>query len=147
MVPHSRDLSRARSHSPGLYVEVARAEHVTTVCVDGDVDLATVCLLSAAAEVCLQGPPLRVIVDLSRVTFFGAAGLTALVRLREQAENAATDLVLSAPSAAVHTVLDIVDVARRFRIEPVPAAQPAGSDAAAQHGTVHRSAVAFRPGC
>lgn len=146
MVQHSQAFSRARSHAPGLYVEVARAEHVTTVCVDGDVDLATVCLLSAAAEVSLQGPPLRVIVDLSQVTFFGAAGLSVLVHLREQAESTATDLVLSAPSAAVHTVLDIVDAARRFRIEPVPMAQPVDSETAAHHGTVRRSAVDFRPG-
>jgi anti-anti-sigma factor len=101
---------------PGLHIEVTREQHVTTVYVNGDVDLATAELLSAATDLALQGPPLRVIVDLAEVSFFGAAGLTVLVDLQERTERAAIDLILRAPSLPVRTVLDIVDAAQRFRI-------------------------------
>lgn len=118
MVSTSPNPHRPQRVSPGLHVEVARERHVATVHVDGDVDLATAGLLSAAADRALDGLPLRVIVDLSQVTFFGAAGLTALLHLREHAGHAAIDLVLSHPSPAVRTVLDIVDATRQFRIDP-----------------------------
>lgn len=102
----------------GLRVEVAGDRYVSTMHVAGDVDLATVPLLDAAAASCLQGPPLRVIIDLSRVTFFGAAGLTTLLRLREHAGEAAIDLVLRAPSPIVRTVLDVVGAGPCFQIQP-----------------------------
>lgn len=118
MVSSSPDPQRPQRDPPGLRVEVAGDRQVTTVYVEGDVDLATAGLLSAAADRALDGAPLRVVVNLSQVTFFSAAGLTVLLRLRERADRAAIDLVLREPSPAVRTVLDIVDAARHFRIDP-----------------------------
>ena len=120
MVSSFPDPTQAQPHSPGLHVEVTRDQHrhVTTVFVNGDVDLATADLLSAAADLALHGSPLRVLVDLADVSFFGAAGLTVLLNLRERAERAAIDLVLRAPSPAVLIVLDTVDAAPYFRIAP-----------------------------
>lgn len=110
--------SNAAPPGAGLRIEIAGDRHVSTVSIAGDVDLATVPLLDAAAASCLEGSPLRVIVDLSRVTFFGATGLTTLLRLREQTGQAAIDLVLRAPSPIVRTVLDVVGAGRCFQIEP-----------------------------
>ena len=120
MVSSSPDSTQAQPNPPGLHVEVSRDEHqhVTTVFVNGDVDLATADLFSAAADLALQGAPLRVLVDLSKVSFFSAAGLTVLLNLRQRADRAAVDLVLRAPSPAVLTVLDIVSAASCFRIAP-----------------------------
>lgn len=120
MVSSFSDSTQAQPDSPGLHVEVTRDQHrhVATVFVNGDVDLATADLLSAAVDLALQGSPLRVLVDLSEVSFFSAAGLSVLLNLRERAERAAIDLVLRAPSPAVLIVLDIVNAAPYFRIAP-----------------------------
>lgn len=120
MVSSFPDSTRTQPDPPGLHVEVIRDrhQHVTTVYVNGYVDLATADLLSAAADLALRSSPLRVLVDLSEVSFFSAAGLTVLLSLRERAERAAVDLVLRAPSPAVLNVLDIVSAAPCFRIAP-----------------------------
>ncbi len=118
MVSSSLDFIRPQPEMPGLHVEVARDRQVTTLYVEGDVDLATAGLLKAAADLALAEPPLRVVVDLSQVNFFSAAGLRVLLQLREDAYRAAVDVVLSAPSPAVRTVLDVADAAQHFRIDP-----------------------------
>lgn len=118
MVSSSLDFTGLQWDMPGLHVKVAHDRQVTTLYVDGDVDLATAGQLKAAADAALDGSPLRVVVDLSRVNFFSAAGLRVLLHLREDAYHAAVDVVLRAPSPAVRTVLDIADAARHFRIEP-----------------------------
>lgn len=118
MVSYFPDFIQAQPDSSALHIEVTREQHVTTVCVNGDVDLVTADLLSASAELALQESPLRLILDLSEVSFFSAAGLSALLRLRDRADRAAVDLVLRAPSAAVLNVLDIVNAAPCFRIVP-----------------------------
>jgi anti-anti-sigma factor len=146
MASYSRNSAHLQPDIPGLHVEVAREQYVTTVYIDGDVDLATVGLLDAGVQICLQGPPLRVVVDLSKVHFFGAAGLTVLLRLREEAEYAATDLVLRAPSAAVRTLLDIVDVTRYFRIDPQPVPSAHGARMSPRGGRLRHSGVSLRPG-
>lgn len=135
MVLSSSAAVRILPDPPGLHIDVTRDEHVTTVYVNGDVDLATAELLSAATDLALQGPPLRVVVDLSEVSFFSAAGLTLLLDLRERTARAAIDLVLRAPSPPVITVLDIVDAAECFRtvpsgFQPVHRGQSRASNAA-----------------
>lgn len=116
MVSTSQVSLKAQPEPSGLHVEVVRDQHVTTVFVTGDVDLATADLLSAAADLALQGPPLRVVVDLSGVSFFGVVGLTVLLNLRERASRAAIDLMLRAPSQSVRTVLGLMGAAPYFRI-------------------------------
>jgi len=116
VVSSSQVYTRVQPDHPGLHVEVTRDQHITTVFVNGDVDLATADLLSAAADLALQGPPLRVVVDLSGVTFFGVVGLTIVQNLRDRTDRDAIDLVLRAPSQTVRTVFDIVSAARYFRI-------------------------------
>lgn len=118
MVSYFPDFTQVQPDSSALHIEVTREQHVTTVYVNGDVDLATADLLSASADLALQESPLRLILDLSEVSFFSAAGLSALLRLRDRADRAAVDLVLRAPSAAVLNVLDIVNAAPCFRIAP-----------------------------
>ena len=116
MVSASQVYNRAQPDHPGLHIDVNRDQHITTVFVNGDVDLATADLLGAATDLALQGSPLRVVVDLSEVTFFGVVGLTVLQNLRDRTERGAIDLVLRAPSQTVRTVLDVVSAAPYFRI-------------------------------
>lgn len=118
MVSYHPDFTRAQPDSSGLRIQVSREQHVTTVYLDGDVDLATAHLLSASADLALRESPLRLVLDLSEVSFFSAAGLSALLILRDQAGRAAVDLALRAPSPAVRIVLDIVNAAPHFRIAP-----------------------------
>jgi anti-anti-sigma factor len=116
VVSSSQVYTRAQPDHPGLQIEVTRDQHITTVSVNGEVDLATADLLSAAADLALQGSPLRVVVDLAEVSFFGVVGLTILQNLRDRTDRGAIDLVLRAPSQTVRTVLDIVSAAPYFRI-------------------------------
>ena len=108
---------------PQLRVEVAGDGRTVTVWVRGEVDLATADLLEAGIEFGLHtGSPSRLVVQLSQVTFFSAAGLRVLIGAHDEAAKRGVDLVLQGPSACVWTVLDLSETRDLFSTAPRAAA-------------------------
>ena len=62
--------------------------------------------------------------DVSAVTFFGAAGVGAFIRARDHERKQGRDLVLRSPPSAVTRVLEICDLADL--VEPPATAGPMG---------------------
>ncbi|MFL1427593.1 MULTISPECIES: STAS domain-containing protein [unclassified Nocardiopsis] len=79
----------------------------TLVRVSGDVDLVTIPGYRTRLFEVLRDHGDRVVIDLSGVTFFGAAGLSLLAEVRARAERSGTDLRLAAPSGRVARVLEL----------------------------------------
>lgn len=94
--------------------------HCVTVKVRGEIDIVTAHVLSAAVAFGLRDEPRLLAIDLSRVSFFGAAGINVLLAARDRAEKHGADLVLRAPSRELLTVMELVDVDGLFRIQYDP---------------------------
>jgi anti-sigma B factor antagonist len=80
----------------------------------GEIDMNTAPVLTEEFEKAI-GPPL-VVVDLSDVTFFGSAGIAALLDAREQCEGAGSELRLVATN---HPVLRSLEIAGVLELLPV----------------------------
>jgi anti-sigma B factor antagonist len=74
----------------------------------GELDLATACDLRQVYEVveCGLRPGVSVVVDLAELRFVDAAGLGALVRLRNRVRSAGADLTVVGPSPQVRRIFD-----------------------------------------
>jgi anti-sigma B factor antagonist len=90
--------------------------------VGGEIDVATSPKLMAVLDTVVAQPDGDVIVDCSAVTFFGAAGVGALVGARNRLGSSGHRLIVRKPSASVRRVLDIVDLAELFADVPGAAA-------------------------
>jgi anti-anti-sigma factor len=102
-----------------LTVAARRAPPAAVVLtVRGSVDLATSALLAACLIQQLRDSHRNVVVDLTRVTFFGAAGLTVLVTAREAAAAAGVRLSLVARTRVVLLPITITGLDREFDIRP-----------------------------
>lgn len=88
------------------------------ITVRGEVDLLTSPLLRDALLTQLPGPGTRVIVDLTAVGFFGAAGLNVLATIRAAALAAGTGLCLVAHTRPVLLPLTITGMHTEFDIYP-----------------------------
>lgn len=103
--------------SPALLrVEVVGDEQAVTVDVRGELDIATADSLLAAVRHGLGKQPGLVSIELSRVSFFSAAGLHALLAVRRLVHEHAASLVLTAPSTQVRTVLELAQVEELFKV-------------------------------
>ncbi|MFE9955592.1 STAS domain-containing protein [Micromonospora sp. NPDC005299] len=103
---------------PALSLALAREGPAVVVQVGGPVDMATVDPLVGLVDRLLSGhaPPVLVL-DLSRVSFFCAAGVNALLTVRRRAGSAGCTLVLRRPSRITVAVLDIVGLTDDFTTE------------------------------
>ena len=108
-----------------LVVENSGDQRQSTVRVLGEVDISTVDIFADALRAALYNSSLQLSVDLSGITFFGVAGLRALLRLREEAESLATDLILIAPPHCVRNLMDITGTAVQFRLLDARPLRPA----------------------
>lgn len=109
-----------------LVVENSEDRRQATIRVLGEVDISTVDTFSDALRTALHDSALQLSVDLSGITFFGVAGLRALLRLRQEAESMATDLILVAPPHCVRNLMDITGTAVQFRLLDAEPLRPAG---------------------
>ena len=82
------------------------------VSVSGEVDISTAPRVLAAANDALRQGARAVFIDLARVTFFGAAGATALLAVRRQCWQRAVTFALLRPSRPALRVLDFTDLIR-----------------------------------
>ncbi|MEU1688356.1 STAS domain-containing protein [Micromonospora sp. NPDC005707] len=108
----------AITRPPILSLTWAREGPAVVVQVGGPVDMATVDPLVRLVDRLLSGhaPPVLVL-DLSGVSFFCAAGVNALLTARGRAGSAGCTLVLRRPSRITVAVLDIVGLTDEFTTE------------------------------
>ncbi len=105
--PHFTDLRTHRT-DPAARVSVsitAPSDEITLCAVAGEVDQFTVEELRRRLIGSLDAAASRVVVDLSMVTFFGSAGLRALIEARSRIEQAGRRLLLVTGPPCVERLL------------------------------------------
>lgn len=94
------------------FVVETRADGVLVV--SGELDIATVDELSAAARTALETTASTLVLDFGGVTFVDSTGLGALVRLRKEAEQRGLRLRLEGVRPEVRRVLDLTGLSEIF---------------------------------
>jgi len=123
---------------PLLRLDLRHEGPVPVVRVRGDLDLASAHLLTELVDhVVAAQSPAALVLDLARLDFLSAAGITALLRAREILRCRDVHLVLRDPPAVICRVLVIGGVASVFDIQ---------YDAEAVPGRSGRPAAVVAPG-
>src|ERR1700746_3265452 len=92
-----------------------------TVVLDGEIDIATAPAIRRFLMAAISGGDVHLALDMSSVTFIGAAGIGVLVAAANRARQAGGGLTLRAPSRQVRQLLDF------FHLDAIlPAAQRSG---------------------
>ncbi|GAA2629593.1 STAS domain-containing protein [Actinomadura fulvescens] len=65
-------------------------------------------------------PAARLVLDTSGITFIDAAGLGALISVQNEARRHPIPLLLTAPSPALHRVLELTKLGDHFTTLPTP---------------------------
>lgn len=130
-------MARLESRSPRSTVatsavataSVGRRARRTVVWLGGDHDVSTTTMVNAAAGRATRLDKADVVVDLSEVTFMGAATLDILLRTRRTLQAQGRVLELRAPSAAAQRLIEVFRLERLLEAIPLvsAAAQPAGA--------------------
>jgi anti-anti-sigma factor len=102
-----------------LYLTSQQRNDTTTVTVAGELDISTADQLQAYAEEALRSAPRRLVLDLSGVSFFSAAGVTVLTALVDSAATYGTDLLLDEVSPAVTRVLRALGMAGYYPLAAI----------------------------
>ena len=103
----------------GFAVTTSCLRHVTVVEVSGDVDLLTAPELADCLDRCLaKGTPLVVVVDLQRVDFFGASGLSVLLQAHERARTQRSTVRVVANTPMVCRALTVTGLDRILLVYP-----------------------------
>ena len=84
----------------------------------GEVDLATCPVFVKALDAAIDEAVGDVVIDCSRVTFFGAVGVDALVRAHNRLDGSRLRLVVRNPSSVVRRLLDIAQLTELFADTP-----------------------------
>jgi anti-sigma B factor antagonist len=92
-----------------------------TVVLDGEIDIATAPAIRRLLLAAISGGDVHLTVDVSGVTFIGAAGIGVLVAAANRAREAGGSLSLLAPSQQVRWLLDVLHLDAIL-----PAAQSSG---------------------
>jgi anti-sigma B factor antagonist len=79
-----------------------------TVVLNGEIDVATAPAIRRFLMAAISGGDVRMAVDMSGVTFIGAAGIGVLVAAANRAREAGGGLSLLAPSRHVRWLLDVL---------------------------------------
>ena len=92
-----------------------------TVVLDGEIDIATCPPIRRSLMAAISGGDVHLAVNMSGVTFIGAAGIGVLVAAANRAREAGGSLSLLAPSRQVRRLLDV------FHLDAIlPTAQRSG---------------------
>jgi len=119
---HDAFLAPSSARGPALSVTTVATRPVAVLRACGDLDRDTQFLLTShVAEVIAAHTPRLVMLDLSGIRFFGAAGITALLQLQEEATRWHADLLLSDPSPCVRWVLGIAGLTDALALDDNPA--------------------------
>ncbi|SFI97800.1 anti-anti-sigma factor [Amycolatopsis sacchari] len=91
---------------------------VVVVEANGEIDAATAPQLTTALEPVWASAPGRVVLDLSRVTFLGTAGLGALLRAADHADTAEVVLRLVGGTRCVDRAVEVAGLGARLPVSP-----------------------------
>ena len=109
--PHRTPPRPAPNPSPGLnFIVDHPLHHQTRLAVTGDIDIATADSLTDAATSALHTSTRLLIVDLAGVSFCGAAGITALIKIHRAASDAGASLVLANVGTQLQYVFEVVNM-------------------------------------
>ena len=129
-------LSPTPSHSstrPGdLAFIIDRRDHDARLAVIGQLDHANKDSMSRAAAALLRPPVRALLLDFDGVSFFGAAGVTALINIRKAAAETETSVVLTGVRPHVRRVLDLT---RATHLIPIAHTRATGPATAGGHNT------------
>jgi len=114
----SADFSSSTTSTPNgeppLSLRVTQTGAVTVLELDGDLDVSTTgLLLDVVSGLRRDHPALVLVLDLSRLRFFGADGLRAFLHLRDLVPH----LTLRDPSPFVRRVMSVTDTLERFDVQ------------------------------
>ena len=117
-------MSSCHETYPPLEVTVQRDDELATILVSGELDLATVPLLSAA--VAEHDDAGLLVLDLTAVTFIDSTGVRVLIEADRACAGSGSRLVVLAVDGPVRRVLDLCELDGRLAVvtdHPSPAAQ------------------------
>ena len=101
--------------TPIMWLGLANHSRVPAITVRGELDLDTAPYLTDLVEQVAAGRPEQVIIDMANVSFFGAAGVTALLRANDIITGAGGRLRLRSPSPQTHRILAITAIDDLFQ--------------------------------
>lgn len=102
-----------------LYVATTTPSDTVTLCaVAGEVDCYTADFLRITLLDALNAAAPTVVVDLSKVTFFGVAGLQVLLQIRDRTERSARTLRLVTGPRCVNRLLELARGKAQFDTMP-----------------------------
>lgn len=82
----------------------------------GEVDIATCPTLNDALQRAISNKAADLVLDCSGVTFFGAAGVGALISARLQLDGSGHRLVVMRPSPIVRRILEVLELTQLFHV-------------------------------
>jgi anti-anti-sigma factor len=103
-----------------LDLEVGSDGAPTVIAVIGELDAAACPPAQAVVEVLLDDTT-SVVLDMSSVTFFSAAGISMMLALQDRAAAMGTELTVRDPHPVVVRLLDLAGVVPRLHLESIPA--------------------------
>lgn len=104
--------------APGFRIEqVPEPDGGLVLRLEGEVDLATVPLISAAVDAGMAGGCTRLVFDLTGVTFMDSSGLQVLVSTRNALDGTGGEMVISALHPDLRRVFELSGLADAFTID------------------------------
>ena len=97
----------ANTPPPLLTVDVASQDDASVITPIGDVDMLTEPMLAERIDEALAASARRVVVDLTRLSFFGSAGAACLVKAADQAKAQGSELRVVAGQSVAARVLEL----------------------------------------
>ncbi len=103
--------------APAARFELGQWRNQATLRVSGEVDVASVHTFRDALDAIISEAHSPAVVDLSRVTFIDARGVSALVAAHRQVSGTEVTLVLLDPAPSVRRLLEITGLDEHFTVE------------------------------
>lgn len=135
-IPHAPEAPYVTAHHRVAAVPLAQVtsdcycEDTVVISVMGEIDLLTVPLLATEIAMAFAERIVTLVIDLSRVTFFGVAGAHVLATAASQAGAAGAQLVVVNAGAAAARVLQVTGLGDLLSFETLAQVLRAGSPSA-----------------
>jgi anti-anti-sigma factor len=110
------DHDRAPGDEPDFRCGVVPAPGMVTVCVAGDVDMATAPDVREALQRAGESEG-DIVLDLARCTFLDSSGLAVIVEANRQTRAAGRRFALRAPGSRVMQLLDVTNLRDEIEVE------------------------------